>query len=50
MVFKITSEKYIDVGTEFPKSEFVHFGWDWDIKYYFFFFIPVIIYTKKLVK
>lgn len=47
---KIKPEKYIQIGTEYPDYRFVNFGWNWDIKYYFFSFIPVIIYTKKLIK
>lgn len=50
MIVKINPEKYCDIGTEWPKLEFINFGWEWDIKYYLFGFLPVIIYTKKLIK
>jgi len=47
-MLKINSEKYIEIFKDWPNREMILSGWEWIVKYYFY--IPVIIYTKKLYK
>lgn len=49
-MIRLTPEKYIQIGTDTPDHRMVFSGWDFEVKYYFFYLIPVIIYTKKLLK
>lgn len=50
MIIQINSQKIIQIFDETLNTDLTLFGWDWDIKYYFFGTIPVIIYTKPLIK
>lgn len=49
-MFKINSEKYIEVFKDWPNHDMILSNWKWEVKYYFFYTIPIVIYTKKLIK
>lgn len=49
-MFKINSEKYIDLFTAVPNQDMRLSGWNWEVKCYFFCFIMCVVYTKKLIK
>ena len=44
---KITSEKYIQIGSKIPDERFTFYGWEFE-PYYILGLIPCIIYRKKL--
>jgi hypothetical protein len=47
-MIKLSAEKYCEIFKDWPSQEMILSGWEFEIKYYFF--IPVVIYTKKLYK
>jgi hypothetical protein len=49
-MIKINPEKYCEIFKDWPNHDMVLSGWEFNIKYYLFGLIPVIIYTKKLIK
>jgi hypothetical protein len=44
-MIKINSNKYIQFS-ETPDLQMLLSGWEWELRYYFFCMISVIIYTK----
>lgn len=47
-MIRLNPEKYIEIFKDWPSQEMILSGWEYEIKYYLY--IPVVIYTKKLIK
>lgn len=49
-MIKINSSTYVELFKDYPDYQMTMCNWNYEIKYYLFGTIAVVIYTKPLIK